>query len=50
MLPEMDKAKRLKLLGDIGTNGEIMLGKEGKYGACSAAAVLPLKGHRYHAE
>lgn len=41
---EMDKAKRLKLLVDIGTNGEIMLGKEGKYLACSAAAGPAFEG------
>ncbi|HXL01664.1 MAG TPA: ASKHA domain-containing protein [Candidatus Atribacteria bacterium] len=41
---EMDKAKKLKLLVDIGTNGEIMLGKEGKYLACSAAAGPAFEG------
>jgi len=41
---EMDKAEKLKLLVDIGTNGEIMLGKEGEYLACSAAAGPAFEG------
>lgn len=41
---EMDKADKLKLLIDIGTNGEIVLGANGKYLACSTAAGPAFEG------
>jgi len=41
---ELDKADKLKLLIDIGTNGEIVLGKKGKYLACSTAAGPAFEG------
>lgn len=41
---EMDKTNKLKLLVDIGTNGEIVLGSKGKYLACSTAAGPAFEG------
>ncbi|NLZ53904.1 MAG: DUF4445 domain-containing protein [Thermoanaerobacteraceae bacterium] len=41
---ELDKASKLKLLVDIGTNGEIVLGRKGKYLACSTAAGPAFEG------
>jgi len=41
---ELDKADKLKLLIDIGTNGEIVLGMKGKYLACSTAAGPAFEG------
>jgi uncharacterized 2Fe-2S/4Fe-4S cluster protein (DUF4445 family) len=41
---ELDKADKLKLLIDIGTNGEIVLGSKGKYLACSTAAGPAFEG------
>jgi uncharacterized 2Fe-2S/4Fe-4S cluster protein (DUF4445 family) len=41
---EMDKADDLKLLIDIGTNGEIVLGTKGRLLACSTAAGPAFEG------
>jgi len=41
---EMDKAEELKLLIDIGTNGEIVLGTKGRLLACSTAAGPAFEG------
>ncbi|WP_422447473.1 ASKHA domain-containing protein [Thermoanaerobacterium sp. DL9XJH110] len=41
---EMDKANELKLLIDIGTNGEIVLGTKGRLLACSTAAGPAFEG------